>query len=139
MTMKRKILAVVAGFVLLVAGRYLIHSVWLAGVYAANATLWRTQTDMLHHLWAIHLANLTLATAAVLIYVRGVKTRPWLGQGIRYGFLLALATAIPQSMVEYFTYPVTSTIAVQWIIGEGALAVLLGVVVAAICRPKPAA
>jgi hypothetical protein len=39
-------------------------------------------------------------------------------------------------MVEYFTYPIPSTLAFQWIIGEGGLALLLGVLVAAICRPK---
>jgi hypothetical protein len=32
MPTKRLVLAIAAGFVLLVLGRYLIHSVWLAGV-----------------------------------------------------------------------------------------------------------
>jgi len=39
-------------------------------------------------------------------------------------------------MVEFFTYPIPAALAVDWIIGEGLLALLLGVVVAAICRPK---
>ena len=136
MTTKRTLLAILAGFNLLVAGRYLIHSVWLAGPYAENATLWRTQSAMLHRLWVIHLANLIFAAAAVLIYVRGIEPKPWLGQGIRFGVLLALITAVPQSMVEFFTYPIPAALAVDWIIGEGLLALLLGVVVAAICRPK---
>ena len=136
---KRNLLAIVAGFVLLVGGRYLIHSVWLAGVYAENATLWRSQSAMLHRLWVIHLANLILAAGAVLIYVRGIEPKPWLGQGIRFGILLALVTAVPQAMVEFFTYPIAPELAVQWIIGEGLLAVLLGVVAAAICRPRATA
>jgi hypothetical protein len=94
---------------------------------------------MLHRLWVIHLANLILAAAVVLIYVHGVEPKPWLGQGIRFGILLALATAVPQALVEYFTYPIPSTLMVQWIVGEGVLAVLLGVLTAAICRPKPRA
>jgi hypothetical protein len=77
-----------------------------------------------------------LTSAAVLIYVRGVEPKPWLGQGLRFGVLVALLTAVPQSLVEYFTYPVPPTLAVQWIIGEGLLAVLLGIVVAAVCRVK---
>jgi hypothetical protein len=136
---KKTIWAIVAGFILLAAGRYLIHSVWLAGPYAQNATLWRTQSAMLHHIWAIHLANLIFAAAAVLIYVRGIEPKPWLGQGIRFGLLLALVTAVPQSMVEFFTYPIPGGLAVDWIIGEGLLALLLGVVIAAICRPNAAA
>jgi hypothetical protein len=135
---KRSVLAILAGFVLLAGGRYLIHSVWLAGPYAENATLWRTQSAMLHRLWVIHLANLILAAGTVLIYVRGVEAKPWLGQGIRFGTVLALVTAVPQSMVEFFTYPIPAALAVDWIIGEGLLAVLLGVVVAAICRAKAA-
>jgi hypothetical protein len=124
------VLAVVAGFVLLAAGRYLIHGLWLAGVYAENAALWRTPIAMQHRVWVIQLANLILAAGAVLIYVRGVEPKPWLGQGVRFGILLAL---------EYFTYPIPSTLAIQWIIGEGGLALLLGVLVAAICRPKASA
>ena len=136
---KRTVLAILAGFVLLAGGRYLIHSVWLAGPYADNATLWRTQSAMLHRLWVIHLANLILAAGSVLIYLRGVEAKPWLGQGIRFGILLALVTAVPQSMVEFFTYPIPAGLAVDWIIGEGLLAVLLGVVVAGICKAKAAA
>ena len=136
MTKTRTLLAILAGFVLLGAGRNLIHSVWLAKPYAEHAMLWRARSDMLHHLWAIQLADLIFAAAAVLIYVRGIEPKPWLGQGIRFGILLALVTAVPQSMVEFFTYPVPGTLVIDWIIGEGLLAVLLGVVVAAICRPK---
>jgi hypothetical protein len=135
MTKKRITGAVLAGFVWLAAGRYLIHNVWLGSAYMNNPLLWRSQTAMLHRLWVIHLANFILAGAAVLIYVRGIEAKPWLGQGLRFGVLLALATAVPQSLVEYFVYPISQTLAVQWIIGEGALMLLLGVLVAAICRP----
>jgi hypothetical protein len=134
MSPKRMVQAAVAGFVLLGLGRYLIHGLWLIGVYAENASLWRTQDAMAHLRWAVQLANAFLAAAAVLIYVRGVEAKPWLGQGIRFGVLLVLVTAVPQSLVEYYTYPVSLTLAMQWILGEGLLAVLLGVVIAAICR-----
>ena len=132
---KKKILAVISGFVLLSAGRYLIHNVWLGTAYTNNPQLWRNQSDLLHRLWVIYLANFILALAAVLIYLRGIENKPWAGQGLRYGVLLALATEVPQSMIEYFVYPISQTLAWQWIVGEGGLIVLLGVLVAAICRP----
>jgi hypothetical protein len=138
MTTTRKILAILAGAVLLGIGRYLIHGVWLIGTYRQNATLWRPESVMAHMSWVIQLANLILAVAAVLIYVRGVEAKPWVGQGLRFGILLALATGVSQSLLEYYTYPVPSGLMIQWIIGEGLLAVLLGVVIAAICRPKSA-
>jgi hypothetical protein len=137
-TTKRKVLAIVAGFVLLGIGRYLIHGLWLIATYRQNASLWRPESAMVHLVWVVQLANLILSFAAVLIYVRGVELKPWPGQGLRFGILLALATAVPQSMVEYYTYPVPSMLMIQWIIGEGLLAVLLGVVIAAICRAEPA-
>ena len=77
-----------------------------------------------------------LCCRSSLIYVRGIEPKPWLGQGIRFGILLAMVTAVPQSMVEFFTYPIPAALAVDWIIGEGLLALLLGVIVAAICRPQ---
>jgi hypothetical protein len=137
MTMKRIIAAMAACFVLLSAGRYLIHSVWLADAYLETISVWRPQDSMLSHLWILYVANLVLAVAAVLIYVRGVEPKPWLGQGLRFGILLALVTAVPQSLVEFVVYPIPHMLAIQWIIGEGALAVLLGVLAAAICKPEP--
>lgn len=135
----KKIGAIVAGFILLGAGRYLLHNVLLKGAYLETSSVWRTPEAMLHRLWVFYVANLILAVAAVLIYVRGIEPKPWLGQGIRFGFLLALATAVPQSLTEYGVYPIPHTMALHWIIGEGVLAVLLGVVIAAICRPGAAA
>jgi hypothetical protein len=134
----KKIGAIVAAFVLLGAGRYLLHSVLLKGAYMATSSVWRTPEAMMHRMWALQLANLLFAVAAVLIYVRGIEPKPWLGQGLRFGILLALATAVPQSLTEYGVYPIPHTLALHWILGEGVLAVLVGVLVAAICRPKPA-
>jgi hypothetical protein len=137
MPMKRIILAIAACFVLLSAGRYLIHDVWLADTYLETAAVWRDQESMLSHLWVLYVANLILAGAAVLIYIRGVEPKPWLGQGIRFGILLALVTAVPQSLVEWVVLPVPYQLALRWIIGEGVLAVLAGVLAAVICQPVP--
>jgi hypothetical protein len=137
MSMKRTVGAIVAAFLLMAAGRYVIHGVWLARDYATYSHLWRTQTAMMQRLWISQLADLILATAAVLIYIPGIGKRPWASQGFRFGVLLALATAIPQSLTEYFTYPVSKGLALRWIVGEGALTVALGLLVAAICRPEP--
>jgi hypothetical protein len=137
MPMKRIILAIAACFVLLSAGRYLIHNVWLADVYLETGAVWRDQESMLSHLWVLYVANLILAGAAVLIYIRGIEPKPWLGQGIRFGILLALVTAVPQSLVEWVVLPVPYQLALRWIIGEGVLAVLAGVLAAVICQPEP--
>ena len=138
MPMKKTIGAIVAGFVLVVGGRYLIHEVLLKSAYMASSDVWRTPEEMQHRLWAALLADFVFALAAVLIYVRGVEQKPWLGQGIRFGILLAMVSVVPQSLVEYFVYPIHHELALHWIFSEGGLAVLLGVLIAAICQPRPA-
>ena len=138
MPMKKTVGAIVAALVTIVLGRYLIHGLWLASDYQAGVGTWRTPEAMMHRMYLLQLSALCIAIAAVLIYVRGVEPKPWPGQGIRFGILLALLTAIPNSLVQYSVYPVHHIVALKWIVGEGLLAIVVGLVIAAICQPtKP--
>jgi hypothetical protein len=136
MDMKKTVGAVVGAFVLLAVGRYLIHEVWLKPDYMMHADTMRTEAAIFHRLWILQLSNFLVAFAAVMIYVRGVEAKSWVGQGIRFGILLALVGVIPQSLIEYSVYPLPYMIAVKWIIGEGGLAVLMSLLIAMICQPK---
>ncbi len=140
MSMKKTLGAILAGFVILAIGHFLIHGIWLKPDYMASKDIWRPPDAMMHRFWALYLSDLLLALGAALIYVRGVESKPWAGQGIRFGILLAVVTALPQSLVEYAVYPILHMLALKWIIGEGLLCVLLGLVIASICQPtKPPA
>ena len=134
--MAKTIGAIVASFVFLSLGGFLIHNVWLMQDYRAHSELWRTQDAMLHRVLHIYIANLIFSIAAVLIYVRGVEAKPWVGQGIRFGILLALVSVIPNSLVEYVVYPLPHELVLKWIIGGGLLTIVVGLVIAAICQPK---
>lgn len=135
MPMKKIIGAIVLSFVVISVGQYLIHNVWLHSDYMASKDVWRTPEAMQARIWAFPLSALSIAVAAVLIYVRGVEAKPWAGQGIHFGVLVGLLTALPQSLVEYAVYPIHHQLALKWIVGEGLLAIVLGLVIAAICRP----
>ena len=135
MEVKRIVSAIVACFVLLSAGRYLIHGVWLADAYLETIAVWRVQEGGFGHLGFLYLANLIEAGAAVLIYVYGLEAKPWMGQGLRFGILLALVTAVPESIIAWVFLPVPYRLAAQWVVGEGVLAILVGVLAAGICRP----
>jgi hypothetical protein len=139
MEMKKTVGAVVGAFVLLAVGRYLIHQVWLKPDYMMHADVMRTEAAIFHRLWILQLSNFLVAFAAVMIYARGVEAKSWVGQGIRFGILLALVGVIPQSLIEYAVYPVPYMMAVKWIIGEGVLAVLMSLLIAMICQPKASA
>ena len=137
MPLKKTIGAIVVSFILLSAGGYLIHNVWLMQDYRAHSDLWRTQDAMLHRVPHIYIANLIFSIAAVLIYIRGLEPKPWAGQGIRFGILLALVTVIPNSLVEYVVYPLPHQLVLKWIIGGGLLTLIVGLAIAAICQSKP--
>src|ERR1700740_2140229 len=136
MAMKKTIGAIVASFILLSAGGFLIHSVWLTQDYRQHSELWRAENAMLPPLPYIYIANLIFSIAAVLIYVRGVEAKPWIGQGFRFGILLALVTVIPNSLVQYFVYPLPYQLVLKWMIGGGLLSIVVGLGIAAICQPK---
>ena len=91
---------------------------------------------MLHRVLHIYVANLIFSIGAVLIYVRGVEAKPWIGQGVRFGILLALVSVIPNSLVQYFVYPLPHELVLRWMIGGGLLSIVVGLVIAAICQPK---
>ena len=138
MEMKKTLGAIVAGFAVEFTGLFLIHGVWLKQDYLDTANLWRGQEAMMHRMWIMLVADLILVIGAVLIYVRGVEHKPWMGQGIRFGILLALISPVSGSLAGYVMVPVNYLLVLKWICGEGLLCVVLGLVIAGICQPKTA-
>ena len=136
--MKKTIGAIVAGFVVQLAGLFLIHSIWLKPDYLNTAYEWRTLEAQGARTWAMLLGTLIYAVAAVLIYLRGVESKPWMGQGIRFGILLWLVTVVYASLSGWVIMPIPHMLAVKWMIGEGLLCLVFSMVVAAICQPKAA-
>jgi len=136
--MKQKIGAIVAGFILQMAGLFLIHSVWLKQEYTAPGSLWRSQQDAIARTWAMLLAVLIYVVGAVWIYSLTVKSASWVGQGIRFGILLAMVTVVYGSLSGWVILPLGHMLVVKWIIGEGLLSAVFGLLIAAICRPNPA-
>ncbi len=139
MDMKKTVIATVAGFVLQMGGSYLLHSVILMNSYMDTKDLWRTEDAMNHRMWVMIVAQFLFTLGAVLIYQRGVERKSPVGQGIRYGILLALVSIVPASLIEYVTVPIPHTIAFHWVIGEGIQCVLLRLLIAFICQPKDSA
>ena len=135
----KTIVAVVAGFVVQLGGLFLIHSILLKQDYINTASLWRTMDAQKARGWAMLAGTLIYVVAAVLIYVRGVEAKPWFGQGLRFGILVALVTVVYSSMTAWVIMPVTHTLVVKWIVSESVLSVVFGLVVAAICQPKATA
>jgi archaellum biogenesis protein FlaJ (TadC family) len=137
--MKKAIGAMVAGFVVQLAGLFLIHSILLKQDYLDTASVWRNYEAQTARVWAMLLAVLIYVVGAVLIYVRGAEAKPWIGQGLRFGILISLVTVAYGSLSGWVILPIPHMLVVKWIVCESVLSVVFGLVVAAICQPKPAA
>jgi len=137
--MKKTLGAIIAGFVVQLGGLFLIHAVLLKQDYVNTASVWRTYVAQTARAWAMLLAVVIYVVGAVLIYNRGVEAKPWFGQGLRFGILLALVAVVYGSLSGWVILPIPHRLAVKWIVMESVLSVVFGLVVAAICQPKQAA
>ena len=134
--MKKMILAVALGFVVQLGGLFLIHSVWLKQDYVDTAALWRSQGAQIARVWAMLLGTLIYVIGAVLIYLRGLEAKPWVGQGVRFGILLAMVVIVYSSLSGWVIMPVPHMLVLKWIIGESLLCIVFSLVVARTCQPK---
>jgi hypothetical protein len=129
---KKFLVAWVVLFVLYWVGGFVIHGLLLHDDYAATA-LMRPEADAnkLMHLMA--LAHVLMAGAFVWIYARGVETKPWLGQGLRFGLAVAVLF-VPIFIIYYVVQPTPGTLAVKQVAYEVILTLVLGAAVAFIYR-----
>jgi hypothetical protein len=136
--MKQKLIAIVAGFILQMAGLFLIHSIWLKQDSINTASIWRSHPDQTARVWAMLLSVLIYVIGGVWIYSLAVKSGSWVTQGIRFGILLAMAVVVYGSLSGWVIMPLPHMLVVKWIIGESLLSVVFGLLLAAIFRPKSA-
>lgn len=79
-------------------------------------------------------AHVVMSAAFVAIYRRGIEPRPWLGQGIRYGALVALFMPIPWYTIYYAIMPLPGMMVVKQIAFDSILCLILGATVAAVYK-----
>ena len=142
MNLKKLSAAIVVSFIILMASGFLIHGVWLAPVYKqmrASGMNFRPEADMMHKMWLIWVSDLLYSFLFVYVYARGAENKPWVGQGMRFGIIATLFTVVPNTLNDYLVYNITYTLAVKWMISGLAVLMVMGVVVAAICKKTPAA
>jgi len=127
-------------FVVLMIGGYTIHGAILFADYAALPNLMRTDTDAQAKFGWMFVANLLMGFGYTWIYRKGREPgRPWIGQGLRFGAALALAFAVPMYLIYYVVQPWPTSIVVKQIGLETVMALVTGLVAAAINNdPKQA-
>lgn len=121
-------------FVVWMVGSFVVHGVLLHADYAKLPNLFRAETDAQQYFPLMILAHVLMSGAFVWIYSRGVEAKPWLGQGIRYGCVIALLTVVPGYTIYYVVQPMPGMHVVKQIVFDGVLLLVLGSVVAFLYR-----
>jgi hypothetical protein len=130
--MKKLVLATVAGYVALMATNYVVHSIWLMSDYAAIPASHRSPEGMMHRFWAMLIGQFFFAALFAYIYQRGIESKPWPGQGIRYAILVTFLTVVPYSLSDYVVYIVPYQLVIKWMVAGAIQLGIMGLIVAAI-------
>jgi hypothetical protein len=113
-----------------------VHGVLLHDDYAQLPNLFRSEADSQAYLPLMILAHVIMAGAFVWIYARGVESKPWVAQGLRFGVAVALLTIVPTYLIYYVVEPMPGATVVKQIVCDGILVTLLGAIVAFVYRPS---
>jgi hypothetical protein len=136
---KKLIIAWIVVFVAWFLGSFLVHGILLNADYMALSMLFRTPADSQKYFPLMILAHLMLSGAFVWIYARGVESKPWVGQGVRFGVAVAFLTTVPTYLIYFVVQPMPGDVVARQIIFDGVLMVILGVIVAWLYRDGKAA
>jgi hypothetical protein len=124
-------------FVLWMAAGFVVHGQLLAGDYLATGLMRPVEEQQQYFVWMI-IAHLLMAVAFVWIYTRGREAKPWLGQGLRFGFAVAVLACIPIYLIYYCVQPLPGMLVVKQIVFDTIVLLILGAVVAFLYRDKAA-
>ena len=125
-------------FIVWMAGSFLIHGLWLGSTYESMTAMFRPMEEQNELFPFMLLAHVIMAGAFVWIYQRGREDKPWLMQGVRFGIAVALLAAIPTYMIYYTVQPTPGSLAVNQMVGDTVLLIVLGVVAAALNKSPSA-
>lgn len=133
--MNRKFaIAWLAVFVVWMAGSFIVHGTLLHADYVNLPSLFRPDADAGQYFPFMILAHVIMAGAFAWVYSRGVEAKPWLGQGLRFGLVIALLTVVPTYTIYYCVQPMPGMLVVKQMVFDGVLLLVLGAVAAFLYR-----
>ena len=134
---KKFVIAWIVLFVAWFVGSFVVHGVLLRPDYMQLSSLFRIESDQQRYFPLMILAHVILSGAFVWIYARGVESKPWLSQGLRFGIAVALLTIVPSYLIYFVVQPMPAAVVVKQILFDGVLMLILGAIVAWLYRDTP--
>lgn len=135
---KKFVIAWIVLFVVWFVGSFVVHGVLLRPDYMQLSSLFRLESDQQRYFPLMILAHVILSGAFVWIYARGVESKPWLSQGLRFGIAVALLTIVPSYLIYFVVQPMPAAVVIKQILFDGVLLLILGAIVARLYRDTPA-
>ena len=126
---KKFILSVVVIFVVSMLLGFITHAWALADEYTATGLFRSVEDQEAYFPWLL-LGHAVMAYAFVKLYICGREDKPWLAQGMRFGFLLALFSAVGIYLIYYAVQPMPEMLVFRQAAYDTVNLMILGTVVA---------
>lgn len=135
MNMKRYFLGVVGAFVSLFGLAFVLHGIALQAAYkTAPQAMFRPEAEFMQRFHFLALGYLVFALAAVWIYAYGAESKPWMGQGVRYGIALWALGSLTPGLISFTIQPWPADVMVKATLADLVIMVGTGLLIAAIYK-----
>jgi hypothetical protein len=137
MNMKRLLLAIVVGYVVVFATDFLIHHIWMMPDYQATQSLWRREAEMHSYMACLLGAQVLTVVTFVLLWTRWAPTAQ-LGCAFGFGFLMGMFSGV-WPIVLYVVLPMPGSIACKWFFAGIVQCIILALVTFYVYKPNASA
>ena len=137
MNTKKLLIAFVVVFIVLELTNYLIHMVLLSSTYAEEAVkvIFRPEEEMMSKMWIGYIVDIVWSFFFTYIFIKGYENKG-IVEGLKYGLYIGLFYMFGMAYGSYVVYPLPYSLVLQWFIYGMIQCLFLGVVVAALYKPK---
>lgn len=133
MNIKRLILAILAGWVVIFATDFLVHHLWLGPLYEATKPLWRPEAEMNSRMCWMFFAQFLIVATFVLVWAKGFAGRT-IGAAVVFGLLMGVFQQT-WAMISFVVMPLPAELAIKWFLSGLVQAMLLGIVTSLVYKP----
>ena len=136
MNFKRRIMSGILLGGVFIALEFLIHGFLLSSAYQETASIWRPKAEMEGLFGFMVAGQFLFGVFFGIVFAQGYEPRrEALGQGFRYGLIMAAMLAPMNSLGWYAILPIPQSLCALWFAAGFVEMVLLGLVASFIYRP----
>jgi hypothetical protein len=113
------------------------HQLLLGGDYVSIEPIMRSKEDMQAHMPFALISCLCFSGALVWMYSQGRNSKPWLGQGMRFGVAVWAIASLPLYLTNYVIEPWPGVFVAKILGWELVAMSFLGILTASLAKSDP--